>query len=374
MRVIISGGGTGGHIYPALAIANRLARTVPKVQIMYVGTAGGLESDIVPREGIPFCAIRAGGLERSFSWRNLVSLWASIQGFAASFRIIRNFRPEIVIGTGGFVSGPVLLAARLQGIPTLIQEQNALPGITNRVLSRFVNKIALGFSAAAAGFPPAVQHKLVVTGNPVREEIIAANREDGRREFGLSSDKLTVLVAGGSRGARSINAAMLEVHKRFAGHPKVQILHATGTAGYDNYCHELAKAGIDIENSRNIIVKPYFYNMPAALAAADIVVFRAGAIGLAEIAVRGLPSILVPYPFAAENHQEVNARVMERAGAAIVILDKDLNGKSLARTLETLLNDPDRLAEMAAASRRLGVPDAASRLASLVENLVKTKR
>jgi UDP-N-acetylglucosamine--N-acetylmuramyl-(pentapeptide) pyrophosphoryl-undecaprenol N-acetylglucosamine transferase len=372
MRVIISGGGTGGHIYPALTIARAINDIEPS-EILFVGTKQGLEADIVPREGFPFATVDAGGIERRLTLGNLRNLFKAFAGLFEAFAVLRRFKPDVVIGTGGYVCGPVLLTASLLGIPAIIQEQNVIPGVTNRILARFVGKIAAGYGEAAHNFG-AGKDKVVVTGNPVRPDVLTATREDGLAALGLAPDRLTILVAGGSRGARSINTAMADVHARFAGRPGVQILHATGSGEYNNIVGLLAQRGIDIAKTGNISIVPYLYNMPQALAAADLAVFRAGAIGLAELTARGIPAVLIPYPYAAENHQEFNARVLEAQGAALVIRDADLTGPRLADTLETLLGDADKLAAMARASKQLGRPAAAAEIARLAIDLASSRR
>lgn len=366
MRVILSGGGTGGHIYPAVTIAKTIAG-LEKSDILFVGTKQGLEADLIPKEGFDFATIDVRGLERRLSWANAVTLYKTLGSLWHSRRIIKQFKPDIVIGTGGYVCGPVLLAASLAGIPTIIQEQNVIPGITNKILARFVDKIAVGYAEAGRYF--AKPGKVVVTGNPVRSEVMTANREEGISQLGLDPSKLTLLAAGGSRGARSINTAMITVHKHFAGRPDIQILHVTGQSEYNSLVGNFKQQSIDISNIGNIIIKPYLYNMPYALAAADIAVFRAGAIGLAELTARGIPSILIPYPYAAENHQEFNARVLEKHGAAAVIGDSELTGELLVETIEKMVNNRAKLIEMAKASLELGRPQAAEAIAHLAIQL-----
>lgn len=363
MRVIISGGGTGGHIYPAITIA-RAIQAVRPADILFVGTKEGLEADIVPKEGFNFATVDAGGIERRLTLGNVRSLLRTFAGLFQSLAIIRRFRPDIVIGTGGYVCGPVLITASLLGIPALIQEQNVIPGVTNRILARFVVKIAAGYSEAAKFFG-ANSDKVVATGNPVRREVLTADREASMAALGLLPGRLTILASGGSRGARTVNTAMIEVHRRFAGRDDIQILHITGTGEYNNVVGLIAQSGIDIAKAGNISIAPYLYNMPQALAVADLAVFRAGAVGLAELTVRGVPAILVPYPHAAENHQEYNARVLEKHGAALVIRDAELSGERLAAAIEQLLADRAALAAMAKASAGLGRPDASATIAGL---------
>lgn len=372
MRIIISGGGTGGHIYPAITIARAIAAQTD-ADILFVGTKEGLEADIIPKEGFPFATVAAGGLERRLTLANIKSLLRTAAGLAQSYALIRRHRPALVIGTGGYVCGPVLLAAALAGIPTLIQEQNVIPGVTNRILARFVARIAAGYPEAAPFFGRHAD-KVVVTGNPIRPEILTATRAEGLAALGLAPGRLTLLAVGGSRGARTLNTAMLAVHARYAGRDDIQILHATGAAEYNSIVGQLAQHGIDPAKTGNISIVPYLYHMPHALAAADLAVYRAGAVGLAELTARGVPAILIPYPHAAENHQEHNARALENHGAALVICDRDLGGQALGDAIDRLLADPARLAAMAAASKALGRPDAAATIAGLAIGLAAPPR
>ncbi len=368
MKVIVSGGGTGGHIYPAITIVRAIRERVPEAEFLYVGTKHGLESDIVPKEGLPFVTVELQGFERHISLVNVKRAGMAMVGVGRAMRIVKRFRPDVAIGTGGYVCGPILMAASLLGIPTLIQEQNVVPGITNRLLSHFVTRIAAGVPEAMRHFPA---KKVVCTGNPIRKDVVTAGREEGLEAFGLDGSRRIVLVSGGSRGARSINQAMIGVLKEAADHPEVQFLHVTGKLDYDDVIRQLSEAGVDLEACRHIQVRPYLYNMPQALAVADLAIFRAGAIGLAELMARGIPSILVPYPYAAENHQEHNARAVMAAGAAHMILNKDLDAGTLGAALKDLLGSPERLAKMAEASRALGKPEAAGEIADMALSIMK---
>jgi len=369
MRILVTGGGTGGHIYPALAIARGFQQRHPGAEILYVGTNRGLEADIVPKTGYPFRTITVEGLERKVSLQLLTAGLKALRGIVETRNIVREFRPDVVVGTGGYVCGPVVLVAAWQGIPCLIHEQNAYPGITNKLLSRFVKKVAVTFADSEKYFPRGTPVKL--TGLPIRPEVMTAERERGLEKLGLDRDKFFLLVTGGSRGARSINRAMVQVHKRLSGREDVQVLHLTGQAGYEETVKLLEKEGISLFSPGNITVKPYLYNMEDALAAADLIVCRAGATTLAEITARGIPSVLIPYPFAAENHQEYNARSLENNGAAMVILDKDLTGDGLAQTVEALLQDRRRLQAMAANSLKMGKPQALEEILDLLDELVR---
>ncbi len=370
MRIIMVGGGTGGHIYPAVTIARAIQSEVPDCKVLFVGTVQGLEADIIPKEGFDFTTIDICGLERKISWKNVKTVGKIAGSLWQSWKIIRDFQPDLLIGTGGYTCGPVLLAGSLMGIPTLIQEQNVVPGITNKILAKFVSLVAVGYPEAAAAFRD--EKKVIVTGNPIREDVISVSREEGLAAFGFDPAKLTLLVSGGSRGARSINRAMEFVCRQIVERNDVQILHVTGQSEYNDVVGKYKQQGIGDGTTGNIIVKPYLYNMPLALAVADIVVFRAGAVGLAEITARGIPSILIPYPYAAENHQEFNARVLEKAGAAVLIRDFELTGPVLHTTIMELVENRDRLARMAAASKNLGRPQAARDIAQAALSLIST--
>ena len=371
LNIIVSGGGTGGHIYPALTIIRTLQTLAPDTNFLYVGTKAGLESDIIPKEGLPFVTIELEGFERHLTPSNLVRAGKAMKGVMRAMKIVKDFRPDVVIGTGGYVCGPILLAASLRRIPTLIQEQNVVPGITNKILSKFVTKVAVGTPEAAKNFP---KSKTIFTGNPIRSEVMTARREAAAKVFGLDPKKPTVLVSGGSRGARAINRAMIGVLAEAAAYTQVQFLHVTGKAEYDDTIVRLMDTGRDFVRLRHILVKPYLYNMPEAMALADLAIFRAGATGLAELTARGIPSILVPYPYAAGNHQEFNARALEAAGAARVILNRDLTTESLNAVLAELLSEPRKLKKMAEKSKALGRPHAARDIANLVLEIAKWNR
>lgn len=361
-RVIISGGGTGGHIYPALTIAEEMARLQP-TEFLFVGSEDGLESELVPKAGYPFTTLRVHGLQRRLTLKNFKSAGEALSSMAKARTLLREFRPEVVIGTGGYVCGPIVLAAALQRIPTLIQEQNVVPGMTNSILSRFVRRVALGYADAASAFHGA---KCVYTGNPIRRSVLLAEREESRAKLGIPAEQFTVLVAGGSRGAQSINNAMSDVLAYYTSRPEVTVMHVTGEAEYERMRTVLPD---DLPQER-LRVYAYLHDMPAALAAADLVVYRAGAVGLAELTARGLPAILVPYPYATADHQRRNAAVLERAGAATVIENSALTGAGLTAAIEELRHEPKRLASMAEASRRLGKPEAATEIAKLAFSLI----
>ena len=370
MKIIVSGGGTGGHIYPALTLIRTIQKKVPDAEFLYVGTNAGLESDIIPKENLPFTAVDIQGFQRRFSLANILRAGQACCGVLKAMNIVRQFKPDAAVGTGGYVCGPILLAASLLHVPALIQEQNVVAGITNKILSKFVDRVAIGTEEAAALFPA---KKVVFTGNPIRPEVMSAEKEDGIKAFGLDRNKKTILVSGGSRGARSINKAIIGVLKHYAGSNDVQILLVTGSNGYDDVMKDIAEAGVNLSEAGNLIIRPYLYNMPLAMAAADLAVFRAGAIGIAELMARGIPSVLVPYPYAAENHQEFNARAVEKNGAAVLILDKELSSERLLEVVTDLLNDETKLENMRRASKTLGRPKAADEIADMIIALAQGK-
>ena len=366
MKIIFSGGGTGGHIYPALTLIDTIKNKMPDAKFLYVGTKQGLESDIVPKAGINFSALNLeGGFERHFTLENIKRAANAILSVKHAGNIINEFKPDVVVGTGGYVCGPILLAASLKKIPTLIQEQNAVAGITNKILSKFVTKIAVGSELALKNFPA---EKTIYTGNPIRAEVLKAKREDGLKEFNFSADKPVVLISGGSRGARSINLAMIEVLLKAQKNPSAQFLHVTGKGEFESVTQKLKDANFDFDTP-HIKIVPYLYNMPQAMAMASLAIFRAGATGLAELTAKGIPAILIPYPYAAENHQEFNANALVKVGAAKMILNKDLTAEILSEQLDELLNNPEKLQKMSAASLTLGKPQAADEIADLILNL-----
>lgn len=373
MRFLIAGGGTGGHIYPALSIAAAIKDKDAAAEFLFVGTAHGMEADLVPRAGYRLQTIQLYGFQRRISLRNIKNVYWTLKSLWDVKKILRKARPDVVIGTGGYVCGPVVWAAARAGIPSLIQEQNAFPGVTNLILSRVVDVAALGYAEAVPKFAGR-KARLVVTGNPVREDLLTEDRETACRHFGFSPDVRTLLITGGSQGARSINQAALTLHRYFSGGKDLQILHITGQTDYNDIIHTLNSEGLSAnDRGSGRIVVPYLHEMPKALAAANLVISRAGAIGLAELTLRGIPAILIPYPYASENHQEINARALESNGAAVMIRDAELTGEGLCAKVRELLDAPELLRSMAAASTAMGHPNASKDIADLALELAAGK-
>lgn len=358
MRYMLAGGGTGGHIYPALTIARALKVADPEAQLLYVGTATGREATIVPREGVPLVTISSGGVINLSPVQKLKGGLKAAKGLFEAMGHIRRFKPDVVIGTGGFVSGPVLLAARLMGRPIAIQEQNAFPGMTNRIASRWARVVFVPYEEARPHFPAGA--KLSAIGNPVRAEVAAATREGGRQAFGYGPGDRVLLVMGGSGGARDFNRAVAAAVARLLGEmDELRVLHVSG----ERYFDQVKQAYGD---QPRVTVAPYLHNMPEAYAAADAGVFRAGALTLAELQIRGLPSVLVPSPNVTHNHQEWNARTLEKRGAALVVREGDGMAKGLAEALRTVLTDPARADSMRKALLDLAQPEAGRAIAESI--------
>jgi len=349
LRILITGGGTGGHVYPGLAVAEALQDLAPAAEIRFAGTKGGLEAVLVPEAGYRLCTVPASGLRGLGHRARLLFVVNFLRGFARSLGLMTGWRPSAVLGTGGFVSAPVMAAARVLAVPCALQEQNAIPGSTNRLVGRWARRIYLGFGPAASYFGAA---RCRLTGNPVRAAFVGATRNVGAGElddFGVPGRR--VLVFGGSRGARTINRALAS-----GGVPDgAACLVQTGEADHATVQEAIA--------SDEVRVVPYIRQMAAALLWADLVVCRAGAMTLAELGVVGRAAILVPFPHATDNHQWHNARDIEKAGAALVLDDAECDGPRLRALISNLLADSERLRSMAAAAATLGQPEAAGQIA-----------
>lgn len=367
MKVLITGGGTGGHIYPAISIAKKIKQEIPEADILYVGTQSGLESDIVPKEGIAFKTVRVKGFQRKLSPDTFKSLTELALGLNDARKIIRQYSPDLVIGTGGYVCGPIVLLASLARIPTMIHEQNAFPGITNKILSKFVSKIACSFEEARKYFSN--KEKIQITGNPIREDLLQIDRADALEELGLDGNAKTVLSFGGSGGQRSLNDCMLDYILKKSGDTNVQIVHITGKRFYESFKSKLEENGM-ADLPENIRVMEYCYEIPKYLVSSDIVVTSAGAITIAEITALGKPSILIPKKNTAENHQEYNARALEKRGASIVLLEDELAGVDFSEKLDGLISDEEALKHMGSMSKEAGISDANNRIFEVVRELL----
>ena len=345
MRVILAGGGTGGHLFPGLAVAREFQRRDAMTQILFVGTNQGIEARVLPREGFRLERLPVRGLKGRGARGALEALYGIPASLLRSLAVIRDFRPHVILGLGGYASGPFVLAGKLKGIRCAIMEQNLYPGFTNKLLARVVDRVFTAYPESAAYFPGA---RVVETGNPVRWRKLPEVKK---------SEKFTLFITGGSLGAHRINIAVVDALKRLTDlGPQLQIIHQTGQADFSMVNNAYASLPFAAE------VAPFIETMDQAYAAADLVLCRSGAMTVAELTAYGKAAILVPFPYAIYDHQRLNAEALERRGAAEMILDQNLNGETLATRIRELLTDRSRIARIAAAACALGRPEAAARI------------
>lgn len=367
IKAIISGGGTGGHIYPGISLAYEIKDRNVNNKVLFIGTERGLESKLIPREGFKFEKISARGIQRKICFENIVAILIFFISLFQSFKIIKRYKPDLVIGTGGYVSGSVVLMAALLGIPTFIHEQNVVPGVTNKFLSPLARATFLSFDQSREYFSH--QSKLILTGNPIRFKNLERNKSKDYKKFNLDPLKNTILVLGGSKGAASINRAVVQgisIIKEIIKN-KWQVLLISGQ---DDYSKIIEIIG---EDNKIFFVERYLYDIEKAYSLANLVICRAGATTLAEISAYGIPAILIPYPYATNNHQEINARILEREGAAVVILEENLSGEKLAKVLVDLIKDKNKLEIMAKKSIELDKVDSAAKIINIIFNYIRKK-
>lgn len=371
MKVIIAAAQTGGHINPGIAIANKIKKENRNAKIMFIGTTRGLENDLVPRAGFDLKTIEAYGINRKISIQNIKNMFKTLKGFGEAKKIVKEFKPDIVIGTGGFICGPVLYSATRLKIPTILHESNAFPGIATKVLSGKVNTILLGFEDAKKRLPNA--KNVVITGTPTKVSKINLSQEQKQKmikELNLKDNLPIVLVFGGSQGAKSINSCVIDIIENKAN-SNYQIIWACGQKQYDIIKEMLKQKNINIEKLENTKILPYIYNMEEIINLADIVISRSGAMTITEIAKCEKPAIFIPFPFATENHQEYNAKVLENVGAAKIILDKDLNKETFSSTLNEMLKDKEKLLEMGQNAGKVATQNVEEKIYEEVEKLVR---
>ncbi|MCX7843589.1 MAG: undecaprenyldiphospho-muramoylpentapeptide beta-N-acetylglucosaminyltransferase [Clostridia bacterium] len=366
MKYLITGGGTAGHINPGIAIAKHIRHKDKDAEFLFVGTRKGLETKLVPREGFTLETIRVRGFRRKFSLDTLAAVKDLFFGVMEARKVIRRFKPDVVIGTGGYVCGPVVLNAALMKIPTLIHEQNAFPGVTNKILSRFADAVAISFKESSKYFGNA--KRIILTGNPIRTELLQSERDKARNSLNIGPDTPVVVVFGGSRGAERINEAVANmIIKHYKGY-EARIIFATGEEQYEKICSMLAN-----KRTEGVNLVPYIFNMGEVLAAADLAVCRGGAITISELAAMGVASIIIPSPYVTANHQEYNARALEQHGAAVVILEKDLNEDILYQQITGLLKNKEQLGKMARNAKKIGITNAADKIYGIIQEIAKRK-
>ncbi len=371
MKVIIAAAQTGGHINPGIAIANKIKKENKNAKIMFIGTTRGLENDLVPRAGFELKTINAYGINRKINIENVKNMFETLKGFKEAKRIVKEFNPDIVIGTGGFICGPVLTAAKKYKIPTMVHESNAFPGVAVKLLSKKVDTVLLGFEDAKKRLPNA--KNMVVTGTPTKIKKVELSQEQKEKllsELNLKKGLPTVLVFGGSQGAKSINTTLIDIIKNNSN-KTYQIIWASGPKQYDIIKNELNSLKININKIDNVKILPYIYNMEEMMNLSDIIISRSGAMTITEIAKVGKPSIFIPFPFATENHQEYNAKVLENVGAAKIILDKDLNSDILSKTLDNMLKDKNKLKEMGKNAEKVAINNVEDRIYDEIKKLIK---
>lgn len=349
MRVLLAGGGTAGHINPAISIADTIKKNEPDSKFLFVGTKNGMESTLVPKSGYNIEFVEVSGFKRKLTPKNAVAVLKAFGALGKCRKIIKKFKPDIVIGTGGYVSGPLLFTASMMKIPTLIHEQNVFAGLTSKMLSSKVDTVCISFEDSRSRFEKA--KNIVLTGNPIRQELFDLTYEQARAKLGVDEKPLLVSF-GGSLGATRLNESMAEYIKDMP-EDKYNVLFATGEREYDNVINTLR--GI---NKKGVNVVKYIYNMNEVMQAADLLVCRAGAITVSEINALGKPSLLIPSPNVTDNHQFFNAKALVDKNAAVMIEEKDLNNKTFSGTVNNLLENNIKRSEMSAMSKSMGIQNA----------------
>ena len=371
MRAIIAAAGTGGHINPGIAIANKICKEEPDSEIIFVGTSRGIENDLVPRAGYELRTVEAYGLSKKISVKTVVNNFRTLKGFKQARKLVKDYKPDVVIGTGGYICGGVISSAHDLGIPTVIHESNAFPGKATKFLEKKLDKILLGFDDAKEYFTN--KEKVVTTGNPTKvvgRDLSSSEKKKILTDVGLTDNMPVVLIFGGSQGAQKINESVIEIIKKGKNN-NYQILWAAGPKQYDIVKEELAKDNINIEKIENAKIVPYIYNMEDVMNACDLIVARSGAMTITEIALCGKPSIFIPLSSRGANRQVDNARVLEKLNAARIILNDEVNGENLATTIDDLLKSPTDLKQMGENARQIAKYNVEDRIYKEIKELVK---
>ena len=373
MNVIFTCGGTGGHINPAIAVANMMKERHPDINILFIGAQGRMEEKLVPQAGYEIKCLPGSGLSRKLNLsgikQNVKAAKNVLTAMSACKKIIKEFKPDVIVGTGGYASFPALYAGSSMGIPTCVHESNAVPGVTTKMAAARASRVLVSFPESAQYYRN--QDKVEVVGMPVRKEFILTGKEEAKAQLGLDH-RPVVVSAFGSLGARMMNFAVADMFKlEKEDNFPFQHIHATGSFGWEWMPEHVASLDVDVNGDNGIDMREYIYNMPTVMAAADVIISRAGASTCNEIGASGTPSILIPSPNVTNNHQEKNARILEGHGAAIVITEDQCSGKVLYNTVQQLLEDHDRRKAMSAAVRDMVVLDSAERICDLIEHLAQ---
>ena len=370
MRVIIAAAGTGGHINPGIAIANKIMQEDNNSKVIFIGTTRGIENDLVPRAGYELKTIEAYGLSKKINLDSIRKNIKTIQAIKSAKKIIDDFKPDLVIGTGGYICGPVIMAAKKRKIATMLHESNAFPGLAVKMLSKKVDTVLVGFKEAKNYLPKA--KKVVVTGTPTKinkKNLSVEEKKLQKERIGLKANLPTVLIFGGSQGAKKINDEVLPIIEN-EKNENYQILWAPGPKNYDEVKQELEDKAKNIQNIKNAKVVPYIYNMEEAMNVADLLVCRSGAITITEIAKLGKPAIFIPLPNVSQNHQEKNAKVLQKAGAAYIILNSDLTADKLHETIEEVITKPDKLNMMGKNAQKIEVTHVEDKIYEEIKKLL----
>jgi len=371
MKVIIAAAGTGGHINPGIAIANKIKEKEPDSEIIFIGTERGIENDLVPRAGYKLKTVDAYGISKKISVKTIKNNIKTIKGFSQAKKIIKEFSPDIVIGTGGYICGGAISSAYKLGIPTVIHESNAYPGKATKFLNKKLTKILLGFKDAEKFFDD--KSKLVVTGNPTKVKEEKISEEEKRKilqELGLTTTLPTILVFGGSQGAKAINDAMIPLIKE-KKNDKYQIIWSVGPKQYDIIKEEFLKDDIDVDKIKNAKIVPYIYNMSEIMNSIDVIVSRSGAMTITEISLVGKPAIFIPLPSMSANRQVDNAKVLEKLGAAKIILNEEVNSKNLSNAIDELLQNPEELKQMGKRAKQIATYNVEEKIYDEIKKVVK---
>lgn len=375
MRVLLTGGGTAGHINPAIAIAQEIKKQEPSSEILFVGTPNGMEATLVKKAGFSFSSVEVQGIHRKLTAQNIVrnmkALKCAVTAGPRAKQIIREFKPDFVIGTGGYVSGPVVRKASQMGILTAIHEQNAFPGVTNKLLAKHADIVFLAVEKAKEYLPK--NKKYVVVGNPVRESIIFKKKAEARQELGMD-DNMCIVSFGGSLGAVKLNQIVADIMQWHCARGDVNHIHAMGKLGKKVFPEMLQERGVDVTKNHRIDIRDYIDNMDTCLAAADLVVCRAGAITLSELQATGKASILIPSPNVTENHQYHNAMVLANQHAAIVIEEKNYQKEQLIRTLDDFYEHPEHLKEYSKNASKMAILDTSERIYRAIHAILSEKK
>ncbi len=362
LRVVVAGGGTGGHLFPGIAIANEFMARNSATRVLFVSTGNRLEKTVLSKAGFELRSVQVAGIKGRGIWNQLKSVLKIPGAILASMRLLKNFSPDLIVGLGSYSAGPVVVAAWLKRVPIAIHEQNILPGITNRILARFANRIYISFKNTQSRFNP---QKACWTGNPVRRELLETGGSNGAAAHEADRQKFTVLIIGGSQGAHRINTAMIEALEHLRNFERLHFVHQTGEADEasvsDAYCRKSVSA----------TTQSFFDDMAARYHQADLIICRAGATTVAEITALGKAAIFIPFPHAADNHQMLNAADLAKDGAAEIIVEKDLSGQLLCERIEHYMDHPESLEDMAARAGRHGNPEAATHIVDDCYRLVQ---